>query len=366
MDRFDEKIKKAVTKTDDIPPLIRQSLDSTYAKIKHNKELKKKKINLRIIYYSSAVVTICVLFLVTYATPAGTAMRNFLHFGQFTSEKLLRSDFVASQDTEDTDKGITVRLNEIYFDQNEIGISLSAEVPENSELLTLESNEDVYIKYAIKFAIVDKQQNILFDFNSGSAPKNSKSAIESYTMENRLDKSNRVIDFAIQGTMQDDGLDLQKKMQGAKLVVTTISAIKMANEPRSETAKQLNLTGNDVTEETGHWKLPIQNMPQQTLPTLEFKAKDKNLKSEIFAEATPTTLKLYLKMGEAAKIKMNSAGITLSSDQEAKQSFDQKKGDMIKLNGQKYYVATFMYPEYDTHRSVFIHIEDQVYELVRK
>lgn len=362
LDNFDEKIRQAMNTSKEMPRVVRQSLDEVYSEIengiqkKSTKKTKSKHIN----YFFLFSAAICIFSVIVFSAPIGNALRNFLNFDQFTSEKLVQSNFVQSQDYFVEDQGIIMRLNEIYFDQNEIGLSLSAELSEKSKLL-----KDKYNQYVINFAILDKQDHVLFDFNSGLTEKDYLPKIKGNYIENsRIDKNNHTIDFTVTQTLENT--DLRKELQQAKVIVTKISTSVGGSTKNSDSDFHTEKVREDFVQETGRWELPIQNETKQAMPSLRMEAENTDLQSDIFAKVTPTTLVLNLKIGDDAKITEKTAEIILSNDSNGKNSYKQKNGKRVILNGQEYYQATYSYPEYDVYHSVFVHIGDTTIELTLK
>lgn len=353
MEKFEKEMADWMKEEQEIPAGVRSRLDETYKEILSDTPIVKRKRGRVTKGLLLAAISMLSLAAVLTFTDVEQALSSFLGFTQFTSEKVQESGFVSKQAATAEEEHTKVSLNEIYNDQNEIGVSLTVDLEADSPLL-----DESLDNYSFSMAVQDKQNNFIYDLNSGLR-ENGEAVLSTGTGRLEVSKSEEKHQLNILFKMgNDSGKNVD--LNDGKVTVTSISAFEEAGEPGFHTKDELN-----TADISGKWVLPITNKEFVSFKPVYFKPKDKTYKDAIVAEASPTTLVVKIKNSEIEKIRGTGDPMDVTIIDESKR-YPRKEGFETEINGEKIQQYNFGYGGYDSESELTFSLRGNTYILEKE
>ncbi len=122
---FEKEFKQAMTEEREIPANVRQSLDSTYDRIRAQSNKKKNSFN-----WKRVAATACALLLtgvVLTNEHVIASINDFFSFGDKGIERAVSEGFAQENNSSATDQNVTVTLQQHFSDATKIGLSFQLE-----------------------------------------------------------------------------------------------------------------------------------------------------------------------------------------------------------------------------------------------
>lgn len=350
MRKIEEELYK-LKNLESVSPEARKTFDQSYRTIllEEHKEKRRWQEN-RFLkpYFILSAIFIIGLFI--SLSPIGQAVSRLLDFGKTTSETLNHSNFISQQSGASTDKGITVHLEQVYADQKETAFHFLVTVPKKSELL-----KEQFDEFTLNFALIDSSGKILMDLNSG-LEKDKKEA-GYYTGQANIDRENQTIEFTY--TYYGNGQELSS-LEKTHIQVTKITAsdssLKKAGQGLQAQEEKRNLGSVN-----GEWKIPVETAQIKEFPTLTFIPIDKNLRKDVSATVTPTSLIVDIKVSSGLGKGGTPKNMWVSSSSKTikEQKFNWREAKTYERDNETYYRVVFDYPNYDSNKELNLHVPDR-------
>ncbi|OJG91537.1 hypothetical protein RV15_GL000623 [Enterococcus silesiacus] len=354
MKDFEEELNKTMQETQALSPEARQAFDTAYKKISQETKRvhpKKKKILPFVVLAAILLLGFSLVF-----TPIGKAVTNFLHLGQFTSKTLRDKGFVTQQSTKAINEDIEIKLNEVYADQNEIGLHFMIEVPKKSKF-----TDKTLDNYGINFALKNGDGRYLVDLKSGlSESHENLNLFNSIVSDSHFDHSTNQLELTYRLRASDGNVPA---LENAVIVINRLTAMYSMND---SSGVHEGKEGKIFEELQGMWELPIDTSKSKSFDALDFAPTDP-LWSEIASGLVyPNSFVLTTsdkRFNELVDIDDIWLQATINGQEERyllrELSADEK-------DGKQYYQVIFDYPGYDQADLLLIHYGNTEVEFKRQ
>lgn len=346
MKNFEEKLEQSLKKEYPLSKEARFAYDEAYTTIaKKNTSVTKKARNFwHNRKFMLALTIAAFIFLLLGVSPIGSAIANYLQFGQFTSKTLKTKGFVTKQNSQQTTKEIQIAVKEVYADTNEIGIHFAIALPQKSKLTNPKIDQ-----YALNFALKNADGSLIFDLNTGLS---SNGLAGSVSGSQHYDKKTNQLDLYYRYHTADKAIPVLKN---STIIVTSLTGnFKREDKPGFSYQKE----GSDYEKITGRWELPIKTSQIKPFSTLRFET-IANSTIALTAHVTPTTFTVIVPHSFETLKNISSAEIYLTATSSTKNS-TQIKYPLSSINASKTIekedILTFDYPAYDTYQKITLHL----------
>ncbi|MBO0441462.1 DUF4179 domain-containing protein [Candidatus Enterococcus ikei] len=354
MKDFEEELNKTMQETQSVSQEARQAFDTAYKEISQEKKRvhpKKKKILSFIVLAAILLLGLSLAF-----TPIGKAVTNFLHLGQFTSKTLQEKGFVTQQSTKAKNEDIEIKLNEVYADQNEIGLHFTIEVPKNSKF-----TDKTLDNYGVNFALKNGDGRYLVDLKSGlSESHENLNLFHSIVPDSHFDHSTNQLELTYRLRASDGNVPA---LENAVIVINRLTAMyPMDDSPGSHEGKE----GKIFEELQGMWELPIDTSKIKSFDALDFAPTDPSWSEIMRGLVYPNSFVLTTsdkRFNELVDIDDIWLQATINGQEERyllrELSTDEK-------DGKQYYQVVFDYPGYDQADLLLLHYGNTEVEFKRQ
>lgn len=354
MKDFEEELNKTMKETQSVSQEARQAFDTAYQKISQEKKRvhpKKKKILPFIVFAAILLLGLSLAF-----TPIGKAVTNFLHLGQFTSKTLQDKGFVTQQSTKAINEDIEIKLNEVYADQNEIGLHFTIEVPKNSKF-----TDKTLDNYGVNFALKNGDGRYLVDLKSGlSESHENLNLFHSIVPDSHFDHSTNQLELTYRLRASDGNVPA---LENAVIVINRLTAMyPMDDSPGSHEGKE----GKIFEELQGMWELPIDTSKIKSFDALDFAPTDPSWSEIVSGLVYPNSFVMTTsdkRFNELVDIDDIWLQATINGQEERyllrELSTDEK-------DGEQYYQVVFDYPGYDQADLLLLHYGNTEVEFKRQ
>lgn len=348
MKNFEEKLEQSLKEEYPLSKEARFAFEEAYTTIaKKNTSVTKKARNFwRKQKLMLTIVSTALIMMILSISPIGSAIANYLQFGQFTSKTLKTKGFVTKQNSQTITKEIQIAIKEVYADTNEIGIHFAVELSQNSKLANKKIDQ-----YALNFALKNADGNFIFDLNSGLS-HNALTSTGSFSGSQHYDKKTNQLDLYYRYHTSDKAIPALKN---SKVILTSLTGnFKRNDKPGFSYQKE----GSDYEKVTGYWELPIKTSQIKPFPTLKYKTIT-NSTISLTAHITPTTFTVIVPHSFETLKNTRSDEIYLTATSTTKNS-TQIKYPLSSINVSKTTenedILTFDYPAYDTYQKITLHL----------
>lgn len=344
MKNFNDFFGKGIKKERSISQEAREGLDEAYRQLAQKKHPAKQKKRWRRGGLLAAALLLVGIFLFEH-TPIGEAITNLLRFDQFTSKTLTTGGFVTQQSVSANSEQSTIRLQEVYADQNSIGLHFSLELTE-AKILPL----DETLQYGLHFALINGDGVCLVDNNSGLQDlRLSELSPTAISEKQQVDRRTRTVELTYRISISAAKMP---KLTDAEVRVTQITAT-----PAPTAAA--GLQKDSVQSIFGKWRLPIDSANRRTFDPIVFEAAEGTAVEVLRATAYPSSFVLELANTKRLKKLYPKDSLQLiAKENGAKKSYRWHSTTLEKKNGKEYLRITFDYSAYDQYRSLTIPLAD--------
>ncbi|MFZ8766018.1 hypothetical protein [Enterococcus diestrammenae] len=354
MKEFEQAFKDELKDEQPITEGTRIAIDQTYAKIlssqpKYKPIMKQTKM----IMIAIVVLSLGVLGSLTFS-PLSDAFSKLLSLGNFTSQSLLDSNFVNPQSGIANSSSVKISLDEIYADQNQIGLHLTATLPDKSLLLSKEMDD-----YSLKFALVNGDGTVVADINSGLGEDDLLGTV-SYQVN--PDRDENLIEFAYQLTAKEDGT--LPSLKNARIKVIQISANQREIKPGK--------SQNKIQKIDGTWSIDIKSDDIRQFEPVQYVSDPSamNKLDVVSAVAYPSSFIIYIKNNDKLEQYFESDfddSIPMIHVQKNDRSYSYRLLQASSESEDTLYKLRFEYGGYDEFSNISVSLPsgDRI-ELVRK
>ncbi|MFD2307776.1 DUF4179 domain-containing protein [Enterococcus termitis] len=354
MNNFEKELQETLQETQAVSKEARQAFDMAYQKI--SQEKKRVKPKKKRIFPLVIVAAILLLGFSLAFTPIGKAVTNFLRLDQFTSKSLRNDGFITKQSTKAVNEEIEIKLNEVYADQNEIGLHFTIQFPKQSKFTdkTLEY-------YGINFALKNGDGRYLVDFKSGlSEVQENLNLFSSIVPDSHFDHSTNQLELTYR--LKASAGDVPP-LENAVVVITRLTAMYPIDDtPGFHEGKE----GETFEKLEGLWELPIDTSKIKSFDALEFTPTDPARSETVSGLVYPNSFVLTTSDDKfTAMIDPDDIWLqAVINGQEER--YLAREFSSVEEDGKEYYQIIFDYPGYDQADLLTFHFGDTEIEFKRQ
>lgn len=354
MGKFDKQFEQEMKQQRPVSEKTRAALDSIYLELSPSTAQSANRFkwfskSRKLVLAATVVLIAGSLALVSY-TPLNDAVSKLLGFDWFSSKTLSDANFISKQTAIFTDQETTIKLEEVFSDQTQVGLHFTIKLPEKSPLMAKNMSE-----YILNFALYNGDGTLLADANSGLNNDDQDSLMTgTYKFISQKAANANTINLTVllHGDLKADVPELKN----ASVKITGISA-------KDERANQEGFNKAEDNSIKGHWNLPIDSQMVKALPVIDFEnAAAASDISVISAKAYPSSFVLTMKYTDTLQemLKRNDSGVfTLSgSNNDGSFTYNLMQIDTQQQAGETVKILVFEYGGYDAFNSVSVQLSD--------
>lgn len=346
----EKEFKRLLQENENVSPSVRQKMDGTYQTILTGIATQKKQH--RLFPFITAAILLLSLAIFSFS-PLGLSTMNFLRFGQFTSEKLNKEGFVTQPETKVSNQGVDIQLDEIYADENRVGLHFKLTLPNNSPLLSQDKNDKEYYLF---FAIKNHDNRYLFDLNTGlTAEDEANTVFGGVTIEQIVERETNTVELIYTLQAKDSGVI--PSLNDTTILITRLSAYDYENPEKAEPGFS-QVKGEHIE---GEWSIPINHSETKSFESVNFNAENNDLLEISEATAYPTTfvIKIPLEQIEQLPEDLGPDPYHLKVNVgEKEERYQRQRAIIIEEDGIFYAEITFNYSGYDQYSPVYFVVKE--------